>query len=122
MQGIEALKTALGESPTNSDGLIVLAEARLRHLEFLASEKEAAVKIALAGVETSETAHGLLEESSRVLEPRRSQLNEKLASVLRAYGEVCQGLGETEVAKRCFNHASTLLASLTPPEGVESLE
>ncbi|MEM1443428.1 MAG: hypothetical protein AAGF67_13865 [Verrucomicrobiota bacterium] len=122
VQGIETLKTALGESPTNVDGLIVLAEARLRHLEFLASEKEAAVKIALAGVETSETAHDLLENSSTMREPYRSQTNERLANVLRAYGEICQGLGEAEVAKRCFNYASMLLASVDAPESAGSIE
>jgi len=110
VQGIEILKTALGENPDNIDGLIVLAQTRLDHLEFLEQEKEAAIKIALAGVETSETANQLLEESG-IQEPFRSRINEQLAKVLEQYGEVCQGLGETEAARRCFNHASVLVAS-----------
>ncbi|MEM6279397.1 MAG: hypothetical protein AAF733_07970 [Verrucomicrobiota bacterium] len=122
VQGIETLKVALAETPTNIGGLIVLAEARLKHLEFLSNEKEMAVKIALAGVESSETARDLLESSGELKEPLLSQTNERLARVLRSYGEVCQGLGESEVAKRCFNYASTLVASVAGPDASESLE
>ena len=113
VQGIETLKTALGEGPSSIEGLIFLAEARLKHLELLDSEKEAAVKIALSGVETSETAKQLLEDSE-VSEPQRSQINERLAKALRRYGETCESLGELEVAKRCFNHASILVAAVLP--------
>ncbi|MEM6916794.1 MAG: hypothetical protein AAF491_09535, partial [Verrucomicrobiota bacterium] len=122
VQGIETLKSALGETPANVDGLIVLAEARLRHLEFLTNEKEAATKIALAGAETSEMAHQLLEGSSEIKEPLRSQTKERLAEVLRSYGEVCQGLGEIEVAKRCFNYASTLVAAVGNSDVSSALE
>lgn len=121
LQGIETLKVALGEEPLSIDGLIFLAEARLSHLEFLEAEKEAAVEIALAGVETGETAKRLLERSD-VLEPLRSQINEKLAEVLKRYGEVCRELGETEVAKRCFTHASILVASVADSGTTGSVE
>lgn len=114
VQGIETLKTALGEAPDNIDGLIVLAEARLKHLEFLEQEKEAAVKVLLSGVESSETAKRLLGESE-VQEPLRSHIHEKLAEVLRQYGEACQELGEAEMAKRCFSQASMLVASVAGP-------
>ncbi|MDF1825282.1 MAG: tetratricopeptide repeat-containing serine/threonine-protein kinase [Verrucomicrobiales bacterium] len=111
VRGIELLKEALSEEPTDIRGLIVLAETRAIHLGFLEQEKEAAVKIALSGVETSEKVRDLILASTTLREPLRSQVNERLAELLRQYGEICQNLGEAEVSKRCFDEASVLLAS-----------
>lgn len=122
VRGIEMLKEALGEDPVDIHGLIVLAETRVVHLEFLTQEKEAAVKIALAGVEVSERARDLIAKSTTLREPLLSQVNERLAKVMRQYGEICQNLGETEVAKLCFNGASILVASIEKTDETQSIE
>ncbi|MAS95219.1 MAG: hypothetical protein CMO55_18635 [Verrucomicrobiales bacterium] len=111
VQGIEALKEALAAQPDHVAGTLALAEARLSHLEFMDGDDEAGLKLALLGVETADAAYSILENESVIAEPLRSKWKERLGKVFRAYGDICQELGDASIANRCFERASLKVSS-----------
>jgi tetratricopeptide (TPR) repeat protein len=115
VRGIEALRVALETVPGHVEGTLVLAEARIGHLEFLKSEREAAIQVAQKGVETAESAGVLLARSGLVAEPLLTQYRERLSSIFRDYGEVCEALGEAELSRRCLELSAMQLSSLETP-------
>lgn len=118
VQGIEALRVALESEPDHVEGLLMIAEARLRHLEFLDREPESALKIAEKGIECIEHAREVLdrageaeaEKARRIYEPILSQLNVRLGETFQRYGDVCKNLGDNDGATRCYDQASIRLA------------
>lgn len=122
VRGIEALGQALEANPDHVAGHIGLAEARLGHLEFLEGDRDDSVTLALKGIEVAEKAALLLGPGSRELEPLRTRLRERLSTVFQAYGEICVGLGETEVAERCRERAVLEVTSLEPVPGTAESE
>ena len=115
IRGIEALRVALEATPGHVEGMILLAEARVEHLKFLDDEPSAAIKVALKGVESAESAGSLLAGNSRVEEPLLSQYRERLSSIFRLYGKICEDLGESEASKRCLEQ-SAIQISFIPRE------
>jgi len=111
-RGIETLKTALESHPAHYEGLIALAEGRLRHLEFLDAGDDSAREIALKGVDAAERARRLVEEVDPAAEPAVVGSRDRLSAVFRRYGKVCEQMGETASAARCREHASTLVSAL----------
>lgn len=116
VQGIEALKAALAANSEHVEGTLVLAEARLKHLEFLDGDDEAGLRLARMGVETAETAFSILEDDSKVSEPLRSTWRARLSDVFQAYGTVCQKFGDPVVARQCFERAAIEVSSSEPAE------
>lgn len=112
VRGIEALKVALDANPQHVEGRILLAEARMEHLDFLEKEKQSAVAVALKGVEVAESAKELLSDEELTREPERSQMKRRLVALFSQYGDVCKELGETEAAKRCYDLSKIEVGSL----------
>jgi len=115
VRGIEALRVALESVPDHVEGTLVLAEARMRHLDFLKSEREAAIKVAQKGVETAESAGGLLGKNGKVDEPLLTQYRERLSGIFRAYGSVCETLGQDDLSRRCLEQSAIQLSALEAP-------
>ncbi len=118
VRGVETLKDALDIESSHTWGMLVLAEARIEHIRFFDHEDDTALKIALLGIETAEQAKGLLKTDESVREPLLSQLRTRLGEIFNSYGHICEELGEGEVAKRCFEHASIQVSSTDSPSEI----
>ena len=116
IRGVDALRTALEANSKHVEGTLVLAEARLEHLKFLEEEPEAAVKVALKGVETAEAAGAMLSGKSSVAEPLLSQFRGRLSRIFRVYGEVCEELGESVMSKKCQEYSAMQVSFMTTDE------
>ncbi len=120
-RGLESLNKALGDEPADLDGILELAEARIRHLEFLGNEKKLAREVTAAGVESAELALANLEQSEQMIEPFRSQYHKRLIGIFRSYGDAYKSLGDDEGSNRCYSRVSESLSyldgSVTKNEG-----
>jgi eukaryotic-like serine/threonine-protein kinase len=112
VRGVEALRIALESAPAHVEGTLMLAEARIRHLDFLESERAAAIKVAQKGVETAESASEILNQESGVEEPLLSLYRERLSGIFRQYGEVCKKLGESDLSRRCLEQSAVQVSFL----------
>lgn len=116
VRGIESLKVALEAHETaHVPGYCRLAEARLEHLEFLTSEEESARTVATRGVETAEIINKALADSE-IDEPLLSDHRRRLGAIFRSYADICEGLGETELARVCREKAAMQIAAVLPTE------
>jgi tetratricopeptide (TPR) repeat protein len=118
VRGIEALRVALESVPDHVEGTLELAEARISHLDFLGSEREAAIKIAQKGVETAEAAGGLLGKGGKVDEPLLTHYRERLSAIFRDYGKACEALGEDDLSRRCLEQSAMQLSALETQEEI----
>ncbi len=100
VQGIESLIQALDASPSDLDGFLKLAEARLDHLEFLKKDKTRSRTIARRGIDTAKHAHSLAQGSPS------PKIAEQLRHVFVRYGEICRTLGEETRADECTKFAA----------------
>ncbi len=118
VRGIEALRVALESVPDHVEGTLMLAEARIGHLDFLERERDAAIKVAQKGVETAESAGGLLSGDSAVEEPLLTSYRERLSGIFRIYGDVCEALGEEDLSRRCLEQSAVQLSAIETPADI----
>lgn len=117
VRGIEALKESLDLTPGNVEGIILLSESRIQHINFLEDEKEVLIKVLLSGVEAAEEAGKLLQSDSPIKNPIRSNLKLKLGAIFTTYGELCKSIGETDASQRCLEFAATQRSEVSDSSG-----
>jgi tetratricopeptide (TPR) repeat protein len=108
VRGIEALRVALEVNPDHVEGTLALAEARIEHLAFLGDERDAAIRVALKGVETAGQHLG---PGSLVSDPLLTQLRERLSAIFATYGDICEDLGESSISRHCREQSAARLSS-----------